>query len=249
MTAPRVRGSGRSRVPYEVSRMPSIMITSANRGLGLEFVRQYAADGWRILAGCRNPDAAYDLQELAGVHAMTVFPMDVTDLSSIRQAAAGLNDEPIDVLLNSAGIIGKPGQRTGNIDYESWAQVLNVNTMGPLRVTEAFVEHVARSERKLVVTITSGLGSIADNTSGGSIPYRTSKAAVNMAMRSVAIDLGPRGIACVLVNPGWVKTDMGGPNAPLTPPQSVAALKRLIAALGLADSGKFLHYDGREYAW
>jgi NAD(P)-dependent dehydrogenase (short-subunit alcohol dehydrogenase family) len=229
--------------------MPSIMITSANRGLGLEFVRQYAADGWRVFAACRNPGAADDLHKLARAHAVTAFPMDVTDLASIRDAAAGLNGEPIDVLLNSAGIIGKAGQRTGNIDYESWAQVLNVNTLGPLRVTEAFVEHVARSERKLVVTITSGLGSIADNTSGGSIPYRTSKAAVNMAMRSAAIDLAPRGIACVLVNPGWVKTDMGGPSAPLAPSESVAALKRLIAAFGLADSGKFFHYDGREYPW
>ncbi len=229
--------------------MPSIMITSANRGLGLEFVRQYAADGWTIFAACRNPDAADDLHELTRSGSITVLPIDVTDLSSVRHAAAGLNGESIDVLLNSAGIIGKPGQRTGHIDYESWEQVLNVNTMGPLRVTEAFVEHVARSERKLIVTITSGLGSLTDNTSGGSIPYRSSKAAVNMAMRSAAIDLAPRGIACVLVNPGWVKTDMGGPGAPLTPSESVAALKSLIATFGLAHSGKFFHYDGREYAW
>jgi NAD(P)-dependent dehydrogenase (short-subunit alcohol dehydrogenase family) len=229
--------------------MSSIMITSANRGLGLEFARQYAADGWRIFAACRNPDAADDLHELTRTGSVTVFPMDVTNLSSVRHAAAGLNGEPIDVLLNSAGIVGKPGQRTGHIDYESWEQVLNVNTMGPLRVTEVFVEHVARSERKLIVTITSGLGSLADNTSGGSIPYRSSKAAVNMAMRSAAIDLASRGIACVLVNPGWVKTDMGGPGAPLTPSESVAALKRLIATFGLAHSGKFFHYDGREYAW
>ncbi|HKD25118.1 MAG TPA: SDR family oxidoreductase [Xanthobacteraceae bacterium] len=229
--------------------MPSIMITSANRGLGLEFVRQYAADGWRIFAACRVPDAAHDLQKLARTPSVRVFPMDVTDLSSIRHAASGLNGESIDVLLNSAGVIGKPGQRVGNIDYESWAHVFNVNTMGALRVTEAFVEHVARSERKIVVTITSGLGSLTDNTSGGSIPYRTSKAAVNMAMRSAAIDLAPRGIACVLVNPGWVRTDMGGPGAPLKPAESVAALKRLIATFGLAHSGKFFHYDGCEYAW
>jgi NAD(P)-dependent dehydrogenase (short-subunit alcohol dehydrogenase family) len=229
--------------------MPSIMITGANRGLGLEFVRQYAADGWRIFAACRNPDVADDLHELTRTGSVTVFAMDVTDLSSVRYAAAGLKDESIDVLLNSAGIIGKPGQRTGHIDYESWEQVLNVNTLGPLRVTEAFVEHVARSKRKLIVTITSGLGSLTDNTSGGSIPYRSSKAAVNMAMRSVAIDLAPRGIACVLVNPGWVKTDMGGPGAPLAPSESVAALKSLIATFGLAHSGKFFHYDGREYAW
>jgi len=229
--------------------MSSIMITSANRGLGLEFVRQYAADGWRTFAACRNPDAAQKLHKLARTGPVTVFPMDVTDSSSVRRAAAGLNGESIDVLLNSAGIIGKPGQRTGNIDYESWEEVLNVNTLGPLRVTEAFVEHVARSERKLVVTITSGLGSLADNTSGGSIPYRSSKAAVNMAMRSAAIDLAPRGITCVLVNPGWVKTDMGGAGAPLKPSESVAALKRLIMTFGLVHSGKFFHYDGREYPW
>jgi NAD(P)-dependent dehydrogenase (short-subunit alcohol dehydrogenase family) len=229
--------------------MPSIMITSANRGLGLEFARQYAPDGWRIFAACRNPHVAHDLHKLARTHAVTILPMDVTDHASIRRAAAGLNDEPIDVLLNSAGIIGKPAQRIGNIDYESFEQVLNVNTIGPLRVTEAFIEHIARSERKLIVTITSGLGSIADNTSGGSIAYRTSKAAVNMSMRSAAIDLAPRGIACVLVNPGWVKTDMGGPNAPLTPYESVTALKCLIATFGLAHSGRFFHYDGGEYPW
>jgi NAD(P)-dependent dehydrogenase (short-subunit alcohol dehydrogenase family) len=117
------------------------------------------------------------------------------------------------------------------------------------RVLEAFAEHVPRSERKLIVTITSGMGSLADNKSGAWIPYRSSKAAVNMVMRCAAIDLAPRGIACVLVNPGWVKTDMGGPAAPLTPTESVAAQKRLIAKLGLPHTGKFFNYDGREYAW
>jgi NAD(P)-dependent dehydrogenase (short-subunit alcohol dehydrogenase family) len=229
--------------------MPSIMITSANRGLGLEFARQYAADGWRIFAACRNPDVAADLSELARAGSVTIFPMDVTDPHSIKRAAANFVNEAIDILVNSAGIFGKQNQKTGNVDYESWKEVLDVNTLGPLRVTEAFSDHVARSERKLVVTITSGMGSLTDNTSGGAIPYRSSKAAVNMVMRSAATDLAPHGIACVLVNPGWVKTDMGGPGAPLTPTESVAALKRLIATLGLAQSGKFFHYDGREYAW
>ena len=121
--------------------------------------------------------------------------------------------------------------------------------MGPLRVTEAFVDNVARSTRKLVVTITSGMGSIADNTSGGSIAYRSSKAAVNMVMRSAAVDLARRGISCVLVNPGWVRTDMGGAGATLSPKESVTALRRLIETLGPAQSGKFFNYDGREYAW
>ena len=127
--------------------------------------------------------------------------------------------------------------------------MLDVNTMGPLRVSEAFVDHVARSERKLIVTLTSGMGSIADNTSGGSLAYRSSKAAVNMVMRSLAIDLGPLGITFVVVNPGWVLTDMGGPHASLTTAESVAMLRCLIERLGPAQSGKFLNYDGREYAW
>jgi NAD(P)-dependent dehydrogenase (short-subunit alcohol dehydrogenase family) len=229
--------------------MPSIMITGANRGLGLEFARQYAADGWRIFAACRNPDAAADLRQLERTSSVTIFPMDVADLHSVKRAAADFGNETIDILVNGAGIFGKQSQKTGNVDYESWKQVLDVNTLGPLRVTEAFTDHVARSERKLVVTITSGMGSLTDNTSGAAIPYRSSKAAVNMVMRSAAIDLAPRGIACVLVNPGWVKTDMGGPGAALTPMESVAALKRLIATLGPAQSGKFFNYDGREYAW
>jgi NAD(P)-dependent dehydrogenase (short-subunit alcohol dehydrogenase family) len=127
--------------------------------------------------------------------------------------------------------------------------VLNVNTMGPLRVSEAFIDHVARSERKLIVTLTSGMGSIADNTSGGSIAYRSSKAAVNMVMRSLAVDLAPHGITCVVVNPGWVQTDMGGSHATLTTVESVTMLRRLIDTLGPAQSGKFFNYDGREYAW
>jgi NAD(P)-dependent dehydrogenase (short-subunit alcohol dehydrogenase family) len=118
-----------------------------------------------------------------------------------------------------------------------------------LRISEAFVEHVARSERKLIVTLTSGMGSLADNTSGGSIAYRSSKAAVNMVMRSLAIDLAPRGITCVVVNPGWVQTDMGGPHAKITSAESVTKLRRLIETLGPAQSGKFFNYDGREYPW
>jgi NAD(P)-dependent dehydrogenase (short-subunit alcohol dehydrogenase family) len=231
--------------------MTSVLITGANRGLGLEFARQYLAEGWHVYAACRNPAAAEQLGGLvrqAGDR-LTVVAMDVTDAGSIRTAARQLRDIALDVLINNAGIGGAGGQVTGKVDYESWAKVLDVNTMGPLRVTEAFVQQLARSERRLVVAITSGMGSLADNTSGGSIAYRTSKAAVNMVMRSAAIDLAPRGISCVVVNPGWVKTDMGGPGARLTAQQSVTALRRLIETFGPAHSGKFYNYDGREYSW
>ena len=175
--------------------------------------------------------------------------MDVTEAASIRKAAIRLEAVAIDLVINSAGIVGVSGQRAGNIDYASWARVLDVNTMGPLRVLEAFIDHIGRSERRLVITITSGMGSIGDNTSGGSIAYRTSKAAVNIVMRSAAIDLAPRRITCVVVDPGWVKTDMGGSGATLTPLESVTALRSLIETLGPNNSGKFYHYDGSEYPW
>jgi NAD(P)-dependent dehydrogenase (short-subunit alcohol dehydrogenase family) len=229
----------------------AILITGANRGLGFEFARQYATDGWRVIAACRNPTTASELRRLAQDRRgrLKVVAMDVTDAESVKNAATQLKDVAIDVLINSAGIAGVPGQKTGNVDYESWAHVFDVNTMGPLRVLESFCDHIAGSERRLVVTITSGMGSLADNTSGGSIAYRSSKAAVNMVMRSAAIDLAPRGITCVLVNPGWVRTDMGGPTAPLSPQESVTAIRRLIATFGPNQSGKFYNYDGREHPW
>lgn len=231
--------------------MPSALITGANRGLGLEFARQYLADGWRVYAACRDPASASKLRRIAqnGDDKLRILAMDVTEPASIHAAATELDEQAIDLLLNNAGIIGPRGQTIGNIDYEAWAEVLAVNTMGPMRVSEAFVEHVARSDRKLIVTLTSGMGSIADNTSGGSIVYRSSKAAVNMVMRSLAIDLAPRDITCVVVNPGWVRTDMGGPNATLEASESIGALRRLIATFGAEQSGKFFNHTGREYPW
>jgi len=223
--------------------MQSTLITGANRGIGFEFARQYLADGWQVYAACRDSDSASDLRRLADPsdHKLRIIALDVTDPTSVKAAA--------DVLVNNAGVGGPRGQSIGNIDYETWARVLDVNTLGPMRIAEAFVDNVAQSERKLMVTLTSGMGSIADNTSGGAFAYRSSKAAVNMVMRSLAIDLAPRGITCVVVNPGWVRTDMGGLHGNLTPAESVTMIRRLIETLGPAQSGKFLNYNGREYAW
>jgi NAD(P)-dependent dehydrogenase (short-subunit alcohol dehydrogenase family) len=231
--------------------MRTTLITGANRGLGFEFARQYLADGWQVYAACRDPASASELSRLAedSDNKLRILAMDVTDPANIRAAATELDGQTIDLLLNNAGIIGPRGQTIGNLDYEAWAEVLAVNTMGPMRVSEAFVEHVASSDRKLIVTLTSGMGSIGDNTSGGSIVYRSSKAAVNIVMRSLAIDLASRGITCVVVNPGWVRTNMGGPNATLTPDESVSALRRLIANLGPEQSGKFFNHTGREFPW
>jgi NAD(P)-dependent dehydrogenase (short-subunit alcohol dehydrogenase family) len=231
--------------------MPSTLITGANRGLGLEFARQYLDEGWQVYATCRDPKSASDLRRLADAsdHQLRIIALDVTDSKSVKAAAAELDGRAIDVLINNAGVGGVRGQTIGSIDYKAWAKALDVNTLGPMRVAEAFVDNVARSERELIVTITSGMGSISDNTSGGAFAYRSSKAAVNMVVRSLAIDLAPRGINCVVINPGWVQTDMGGAHATLTPAESVTRLRRLIETLGQAQSGKFFNYDGREYAW
>lgn len=231
--------------------MPSTLITGANRGLGLEFARQYLADGWQVYGACRDPDTASQLRRLVDPsdQNLRIMALDVTDPANIKAAAIALDGQAIDLLLNNAGVMGPRGQTIGNIDYDAWAKVLDANTMGPMRVSEAFIDNVARSDRRLIVTLTSGMGSLADNTSGGSIAYRSSKAAVNMVMRSLAIDLAPRGITCVVVNPGWVQTDMGGPHAKITPAESVTKLRRLIDSLRPAQSGKFFNYDGREYPW
>jgi NAD(P)-dependent dehydrogenase (short-subunit alcohol dehydrogenase family) len=231
--------------------MPSILITGANRGLGLEFATQYAAQGWRIYATCRNPTAAVELTKLAAgqPELITVLPMDVADLGSVTAAARLLDGQPIDILLNNAGVTSRTGNTASGMDYASWARLLDINCMGPMRVTSAFVENVARSARRLVLAVSSRMGSIADNQSGGSIAYRSSKAAVNMVMRSLAVELAPRGISCVMLSPGWVSTAKGGAGASLTPPASVSALRKVIESLGPPQSGKFLHYDGSELPW
>ncbi len=230
--------------------MKTVLVTGANRGIGFELARQYAADGWHVLAACRSPDTAHALQRLAqDMGRLNVVEIDVTDAGSVKRAAMEGDHGAIDILINCAGVIGKPDQTIGSIDYEDFGHVLDVNVMGPARMTEAFVERVAQSSRRTIVTITSGMGSLADNTSGGYVPYRTSKAAVNMVMRCAAIDLARRRIICVVINPGWVKTDMGGSGATLTPEKSVTAMRRVIDRLGPRDSGKFYNYDGDEYPW
>jgi len=229
----------------------TVLVTGANRGLGLEFVRQYADDGWRVLAACRAPKSARELKELGSRHAkrIAVLALDVTDGESVRVAAGHLRGEPIDLLLNNAGVGSPPRQKIGSLDYAAWARVLDANVLGPARMIEAFVESVAKGRDKRIVTVTSLMGSIADNSSGGSYAYRSSKAGVNAAMKSFSVDLAPRGITCVVVHPGWVRTDMGGAGGKLAPAESVKSLRALIESLKSKDSGKFFNYDGKPLPW
>ena len=232
--------------------MKTLLITGASRGIGLEFCRQYAADGWRVLACCRAPRKADALSKLAARYPglIELHALDVTDHAQIEQLARTLSNEAIDLLINNAGIYPDADKRGfGHTDYAEWMAAFNINAMAPLKMVEAFVQRIARSELKLVVTITSRMGSIDDNGSGGSYLYRSSKAAANMVAKTLAVDLKGLGITSVAFNPGWVMTDMGGPNAMIPVEQSVSDMRKVIAGLTPADTGKFIGNDGREIPW
>lgn len=232
--------------------MRTMLITGANRGIGLEFVRQYAADGWRVVACCRKPAAAEALNRLTAQYPdqTTVHALDVTDHAQVDQLAQTLSEQPVDLLINNAGVYPPArGDALGETDYTAWQHAFAVNTMAPLKITEAFIRQIARSELKTIVTITSKMGSIADNRGGGSYIYRSSKAGVNIVMKSLSIDLNPKRIITILLHPGWVKTDMGGPGALITAEQSVTGMRRVIGNLTLQDSGKFYAFDGQIVPW
>lgn len=224
--------------------MSTVLITGAARGLGLEFTRQYAARGWKIHACARSPEA---LDGIAG----DIHPhrLEVTDYDAVGALARELSGEAIDVLICNAGIGGERGNASfGAVDPAAWRQVFEVNTLAPLMMAQAFVEHVARSTERKLIAISSILGSIANNA-GGRYIYRASKTALNMEWSCLAKDLAPRGLICVALHPGWVQTDMGGATATLTIDRSVPPMVKTIAALKPSDNGRYLQYDGTELPW
>ncbi len=236
--------------------MSAILITGANRGLGLEFARQYANDGWEVLVASRQPDKSVDLKQLAAqCPLVSMHRLDVTDEKSVQDLANKLGGKPIDMLLHSSGVYPRKGQNIGSIDYDGWREALETNLFGVMRVTEALLENVAISARKQIAAISTSLsilravqgGSVAQ--AGTSYQYRTSKTALNMALSILAKELEPRGISVVLLDPGWVKTDMGGPHAPLTSQESIAGMRKVLAGNPMEISGKFLGYDGASRPW
>ena len=223
----------------------TVLITGANRGLGLEFARQYADAGWRVIGTARKPEKAKELDDL-GVRLMQ---LDVADAASVAKLAADLDDQPIDLLINNAGMANRDGMSFETLSFEGIERVLQVNTIGPMRVTRALLPHLRIGKGKQIVHITSGLGSIEENTEGGFYGYRESKAALNMLNRSLAVNLKEEGFTCVVMSPGWVRTDMGGPQAKLSPEESITGMKKVIDGLSAEDTGTFQSWDGTIRAW
>ncbi|MCB9958343.1 MAG: SDR family oxidoreductase [Rhodospirillaceae bacterium] len=227
--------------------MPTVLITGAGRGIGLEFARQYGEAGWSVLAGARTPDGIGHLMALEGD--ISAVQLDIADPASVAIMAERLRGVPIDLMINNAGIYGPRTLRPGAMDFAVWREVLEVNLIGSMRAADAFTEHVLDSEMKKIAFVTSKMGSIADNTSGGAYAYRASKAALNAAVRSLAIDLEDRGVTVTLLHPGWVRTDMGGHGAPIGVEESVSGMRQVISRVGTSHSGQFWNYDGSALSW
>ena len=238
--------------------MPTVLITGANRGLGLGLASSFAADGWQVLACCRAPTQANELQALADGHPGTVslHAVDVADHGQVDSLAAELAGRPIDILVNNAGTIGPrdPGHENlhrqffGTLDYDAWMYVFRVNTFGPVKMAEALLENLLAGEQKKLVNLSSTIGSLVEEN----IPvfaYSTSKTALNKAMRLLAVQLKEQGIAVGIFCPGHVKTDLGGDGAVLEIDESVAGLRRIIDELNLERSGEYRRYNGEQIAW
>ena len=228
--------------------MSTVLITGANRGLGYEFVKQYSEKGFNIFACCRNVDKAKNLKGLAEVSSnIKIYELDVDDIKTIKSLSQQLQDEKIDVLINNAGIYRS--STVGNINYDEWLESFKVNTIAPYQMVENFLDQIINGDLKKVVSITSKMGSIDDNTSGGSYIYRSSKTALNSMMRSLTHDLKNQGIATLTLHPGWVRTDMGGPGGWIDTFESVQGMIKQIDKLTIDDSGKYIDYAGKSINW
>ncbi len=236
---------GQTEPAAETPVRPTVVITGANRGLGLAFARRFSADGFQVIGTARQPDKAVELRALG----VRIEQLDVTDAESVRRLGEAIGDAAVDILINNAGIGGGWGRLLKDVDIDEAERILQVNCLGPMRVTQALLPALHKGDRKLIVNITSMLGSIERNTRGGSYGYRESKAALNMFTRSIAAELEPHGFTCIAMNPGWVKTDMGGPNARLTPEQSIDAMVKVIEGLSTEHTGRFYSHGGDLVPW
>ncbi|WP_426416321.1 SDR family oxidoreductase [Aestuariirhabdus sp. LZHN29] len=230
--------------------MATVMITGCSRGLGLEAAKQYLADDWKVYASCREPDSCPELQALArDYHQLHLLDLDIANNDSIDSAVRQLHGQPLDLLIQNAGVYGPGASRLETVEVEPWIDTLRINSIAPLMVVQRVLDNLRMGYDPTVVLLTSKMGSMTDNLSGGSYIYRSSKAALNSVGKSLAEDLRGEGIKVLLMHPGWVKTDMGGPNALIDAATSVRSMRQVIAATTLTESGSYLNYDGDPIPW
>ena len=231
--------------------MKNVVVTGCSRGIGLEFVRQLVARGDRVLAGARNPEACPDLMQLAQTHReqLTVVPLDVTRRGHRENLAATIGDRAVDLLINNAGVYGPVPDRIGDADEAGWLETFRVNVIAPRQIVESLLPQLRKARQPCIALLSSKMGSMADNGSGGSYIYRSSKAALNAVGVSLARDLGSEGILTLILHPGWVLTDMGGPNAEITTTESVTAMLKTLDAASPDDNGRFIDVDGSTIPW
>jgi len=229
----------------------NILITGANRGIGLEIVKYSMEQGWRVFACCRNPHNADDLFDVAKQSngQISVHIADMQELSTLQALSYELRNDAIDMLINNAGVYGSDKNKFGSVDVDSWIQAFQVNSIAPLKMVEAFSEQLRMGKQKLVACMSSKMGSMADNGYGNSYIYRSSKAALNAVVKSLSIDLKEQGIITVALHPGWVKTEMGGPDAEISTRECVEKLFSHLLQLSIEDSGRFIDIDGSDIPW
>ena len=228
----------------------TILITGANRGIGLEFVKQYANEQWQVVACYRNLNLARELTAIRDKHAnVDLFKLDINNHDDIQRLKNRFSNNPLDCLINNAGVYGKSGETIATVSKENMMSTFSSNVCGTLSICQALLQPISNSEEKMIVTISSKMGSIDDNQSGNAYAYRASKTALNAVMKSLAIDTKQEGIRVLILHPGWVKTYMGGPNAAISIEESVTGMRHVIDTISTSDSGNFYNYDGSPISW
>lgn len=230
--------------------MATVLITGTNRGLGLEFVKHFLGRSDTVIATCRDSSSATELQALAANNEnLSLKNLDVSDEQSMAAFATELKDTPIDVFINNAGVYGPRDANFGNVGSSEWEQVIRVNAIAPMLLTQLIIGSLRQGTEKKLVYITSKMGSIDDNKGGGSYIYRSSKTALNSVVKSLSVDLACEGFSVAVVHPGWVRTDMGGPNGLIDVQTSVSGMLAVIDGLSPDNAGDFFNYDGSLIPW
>ena len=230
--------------------MATILVTGANRGLGIEFVEQYLNEGNEVIATYRNKNSSMDLIEMGNERSnLKLLQLDVSSNKSLNSFAENLGDSPIDIFINNAGVYGPRNSSFGNVDEENWIPAIKINAIAPILLTQLIIKNIRSGADKKLIYITSKMGSIDDNKGGGAYVYRSSKTALNAVVKSLSVDLENEGMTVALIHPGWVKTDMGGPNALIDKETSVRGMTEVISNLDISSTGNFYNYDGSIIPW